>query len=160
VTNFVTIISMSLVTLCLAEEVKLWCSTNSFFGQFVNEMSMLSCSFKCVQICSNHHNQYVCPHFVLLLKCNLDVLQTSLCGQFVKQMFMLSCSFQCDRICSNHRNEYVHTLLCCLSVTEMLNKLVSRACLLSKSPCLAASLSVTEFVTIFAINMSTLCFVA
>ncbi len=42
--------------------------------------------------------------------------------QFVEEKLMLSCSFRCGQQYDNHSYDFGHTLLCYLSLTQMLNK--------------------------------------
>ncbi len=66
----------------------------------------------------------------------------------------LSSITKCDPKHSYHCYDFGHTLLCCLSMTQMFNKLASEAGLLNKSLCLARALGVTKFMPINVIFWS------
>ncbi len=61
---------------------------------------MLGPNFRC-DLIHNNHCLRIWSQFVMLLKYNLDVQQTSFRGRFVKQKLMLSTNLRCDLIHNN-----------------------------------------------------------
>jgi hypothetical protein len=99
-----------------------------FWGWFVEQRAMISCSFGCVRTLNSHC--YDSGHTVVPLTSELIVQQTHLSlladllvklawpgesyGRFVDQKLIHSSSFRCDQIYKCQRY-FSHTLLCYLS---------------------------------------------
>ncbi len=111
-------------------------------GLLEEQKLMLSCSFRCGRVCSNHCYDFW-SDFVMLLRSDLGVQQIHLRGWFVEQILMLSLIFRCDQI---YKYEiYDLDTLCCATKV--------RLWCLTNPPHI--SLRVTKFIATIAMNLIT-----
>ncbi len=122
VTQFITIIVMNWVTLSVLLKSDLDVKQAHLRGGLVDKKFMLSCRFRCDQI--QQSLPWIESHFVALLKSDLDIQQTQFSLLIISSYLALALSVTKFK---SHYHKFIHTFLCHLSPTYMLNKPTTEA---------------------------------